>query len=138
MSEVNTIAIIIETLENIQLLDINDFTDGKYTLTEADVDELKILSAKYDALVTKLATAEINRVNLRDYLLKDYDMSDSFIDGVNDVIDNRSSDIDVTDLESRVTDCEYNIDSKIESDDVHEIVSDKIDDALDDLRISRG
>ena len=133
MSEVNTIAIIIETLENIQLLDINDFTDGKYTLTEADVDELKILSAKYDALVNQCA-----RMNLRDYLLKDYDMTDAFIDGVNDVIDNRSSDIDVTDLESRVTDCEYNIDSKIESDDVHEIVSDKIDDALDDLRISRG
>tara|TARA_R110000751_G_scaffold117007_1_gene217137 strand:- start:1 stop:417 length:417 start_codon:yes stop_codon:yes gene_type:complete len=138
MSEVNTIAIIIETIKNIQLLDINDFTDGKYTLTESDVNELEILSAKYDALVTKCATAEINRVNLRDYLLKDYDMSDSFIDGVNDVIDNRSDNGNFDELENRIQDCECDIENKTDQDMVYDIVTDKLDDALDELRITRG
>ena len=138
MSEVNTIAIIIETIKNIQLLDINDFTDGKYTLTEADVNELEILSAKYNSLVTKCATAEINRANLRDYLLEDYDMTDSFIDGVNDVIDNRSDNGNFDELENRIQDCECDIENKTDQDMVYDIVTDKLDDALDELRITRG
>jgi hypothetical protein len=138
MSEVNTIEAIIETLKKIQSLDINDFTDGKYTLTEADVNELEILSAKYNSLVTKCATAEVNRINLRDYLLKDYDMSDSFIDGVNDVIDNRSDNGNFDELENRIQDCECDIELKADQDMVYDIVTDKLDDALDELRITRG
>ena len=138
MSEVNTIEAIIETLKKIQSLGIKDFTDGKYTLTEADVNELEILSAKYNSLVTKCATAEINRANLRDYLLEDYDMTDSFIDGVNDVIDNRSDNGNFDELENRIQDCECDIENKTDQDMVYDIVTDKLDDALDELRITRG
>ena len=138
MIEVNTIEIIIETLKKIQSLDINDFTDGKYTLIESDVVELECLLVEYKTLKVKLETAEIQRLSLRDYLLKDYDMTDSFIDGVNDVIDNRSDNGNFDELENRIQDCECDIENKTDQDMVYDIVTDKLDDALDELRITRG
>jgi len=124
-------------LKNISKLNMEDFTSSEsYSLTEDDCLMVETFIVQFKTLETKLETAELNRENLRDYLLKDYDMSNSFIDGVNDVIDNRTDNPsdELRDVEYRLDELESRIDYTATTEDV----DDKIDDALADLTISRG
>ena len=124
-------------LKNISKLNMEDFTSSEsYSLTEDDCLMVETFIVQFKTLETKLETAELNRENLRYYLLKDYDMSNSFIDGVNDVIDNRTDNPsdELRDVEYRLDELESRIDYTATTEDV----DDKIDDALADLTISRG
>ncbi len=130
----------IQAMEDILIKLQNILEVDKDFLTEDDCLTVETFIVQFKTLETKLETAELNRVNLRDYILKDYDMTNSFIDGVNDVIDNRTDNPsdELRDLEDKVSELENQVESQPDIYDIEDKIQDVVDSVIDDLRITRG